>query len=69
MNQFTCENCKEDFEDDDILWANHRGQLSEGFNNFAWCVPCLPAQTPYCGDCLRPIDQCEHSSLLKTGEK
>ena len=58
MNQYTCENCKEDFEDDDIVWANAKGQLSEGNNNFVWCVPCLPSQEILCGDHLAPITDC-----------
>ena len=58
MNQYTCENCKASFEDDDIVWANDRGQLSQGRNEFAWCVPCLPAQEMLCGDHLQPIENC-----------
>jgi len=53
---YTCEKCKADFEDDDIVWANQEGQLSQGRNEFAWCVPCLPAQVMLCGDHL--VEDC-----------
>jgi hypothetical protein len=55
---YTCDKCKADFEEDDIVWANQEGQLSEGRNNFAWCVPCLPAQEVFCGDHIQPIREC-----------
>jgi hypothetical protein len=54
--QYTCEKCKKDFEDDDIVWANQEGQLSQGRNEFVWCVPCLPAQVMICGDHL--VEDC-----------
>jgi len=55
---YTCDKCKADFEEDDIVWANQEGQLLEGRNNFAWCVPCLPAQEVFCGDHIQPIREC-----------
>ena len=44
MSHYTCDKCKSDFDEDDVVWANSKGQLSKGYNNFAWCVPCLPSQ-------------------------
>tara|TARA_R110000823_G_C15770733_1_gene484005 strand:+ start:516 stop:677 length:162 start_codon:yes stop_codon:yes gene_type:complete len=45
MSEQTCQNCLSDFDEDDIVWANAEGQIGNGltvFNNFAWCVSCLP---------------------------
>ena len=47
MSEMTCQNCLSDFDEDDIVWANAEGQIGNGltiFNNFAWCVSCLPAE-------------------------
>lgn len=46
-NIYTCQNCLADFDEDDIVWANIEGQIGNGlnvFNNYAWCVSCLPAE-------------------------
>ena len=46
-NIYTCQNCLLNFDEDDIVWANMEGQIGNGltvFNNFAWCVPCLPSE-------------------------
>ena len=42
-----CHICSEWLAEDDIVWANDEGKIGNGltiFNNFAWCVPCLPAE-------------------------
>ena len=44
MSQYTCHKCKDDFDEDDVAWADKDGQVHEQGNNFAYCVPCLPSQ-------------------------
>jgi hypothetical protein len=44
MAEYTCHKCKGDFDEDDVTWADHEGQVKDEGNNFAWCVPCLPSQ-------------------------
>jgi hypothetical protein len=47
MSEMTCQNCLSDFEEDDIVWADIEEDIQDGFkmfNNFVWCVSCLPNQ-------------------------
>jgi len=67
----TCDKCKADFDQDDVVWANQKGQLIEGSNNFPWCVSCLPSQETICGDCLIPLSTCQHAKdyVLSNNDK
>ena len=42
MSKYTCFVCADDFDEDDIVWANREGNVEQP--TYAYCVPCLPAQ-------------------------
>ena len=42
MNQYTCNKCLNDYEEDDVVWADATGDVDRHI--FAYCVECLPAQ-------------------------
>jgi len=42
MSSYTCFICADDFEEDDIVWANREGNIEQP--TYAYCVPCLPWQ-------------------------
>jgi hypothetical protein len=41
-NLFTCFKCYEDMEEDNVVWADGKGDVS--IQTYAYCVPCLPNQ-------------------------
>jgi hypothetical protein len=41
-NLFTCFKCYEDMEEDDVVWADGKGDVNT--QTYAYCVPCLPNQ-------------------------
>jgi hypothetical protein len=52
-----CSNCKDNYWPEDLIWADTGG--------LRWlCQECYNAEqqvaVPYCGDCLRPINECHH---------
>jgi hypothetical protein len=47
-----------DYDQDDIVWADKNGNLTN--SGFPFCQSCLPPQ-PICGDCLIPLNQCQHA--------
>ena len=53
---YTCFICADDFDEDDIVWANREGNVEQP--TYAYCVPCLPAQEVLCGDHIQPIREC-----------
>ena len=47
MNDVTCNECKDDFDSDDVVWADTQGNLS--MSGAPYCVGCLPEQPNYGG--------------------
>lgn len=47
MNSVTCDKCKDDFDNDDVVWADGRGNLT--MSGKPYCVGCLPEQPNYGG--------------------
>lgn len=41
-NLFTCFKCYEDMEEDDVVWADDKGDVNK--HTYAYCVFCLPSQ-------------------------
>jgi hypothetical protein len=48
MSEVTCDKCKDDFDNDDVVWADTQGSLS--MSGAPHCVGCLPNQPNYGGD-------------------
>jgi len=42
-NIYTCWKCYTDIEEDDVVWADSKGDV-EGDHSYAYCVGCLPSQ-------------------------
>ena len=42
MDSYTCHKCLDDYESDDIVWADELGNIEKHL--YAYCVGCLPAQ-------------------------
>ena len=41
-NLYTCVKCYTDLEEDDVVWADGRGNVE--IHTYAYCVGCLPNQ-------------------------
>jgi hypothetical protein len=41
-NLFTCFKCYNDMEEDDVVWADDKGDVNKHI--YAYCVSCLPNQ-------------------------
>jgi Pyruvate/2-oxoacid:ferredoxin oxidoreductase delta subunit len=39
---YTCHICKTDMEEDDVVWADKKGNVE--VHHYAYCVGCLPPQ-------------------------
>ena len=48
MSEVTCDKCKDDFDNDDVVWADTQGNLS--MSGAPHCVGCLPNQPNYGGE-------------------
>jgi len=47
MSNVTCDKCKDDFDNDDVIWADAQGNLT--MFGTPHCVGCLPNQPNYGG--------------------
>jgi hypothetical protein len=41
-NLYTCVKCYTDIEEDDVVWADSKGNVE--IHTYAYCVGCLPSQ-------------------------
>jgi hypothetical protein len=40
--EIKCFSCSDPLDQDDIVWADEEGQITNQGNDNAWCVSCLP---------------------------